>query len=673
MRGLARHGSCLVACLAILLIGIASVASGQSTVRVNGVLSPDVVSLPVGSAVFVGISGGPANPADWLGLGEGTDAALVGWSYLNGSAQPPASGVSDATIPWLLPAQPGAYHFRLYADNGWTCLAVGPLIAAQPSPATLAVNDVLPPTPLSVSGGTRLRVLVTQAPGNANDWVALYPRGAADGSYLAWQYLNGSSSQPPTGLTSATLTFQAPGTPGDYEFRLLTQASGRLATSTVVTATPSAAQLLVNGVGAPDRPTLSPGVTAAISVSGGPANPSDWVALYRSGASNGEYLAWKYLDSSTAVPAQGLTSAELSFLIPSEPGEYEFRFFANNGWDRLATSPTVVVATQTARLAVNAVVPPAALPVSAGTTVTVTFSGGPVNPTDWIALHRVGSSDTDLLSWRYLNGSTSAPAVGLEAGQLSFVLPTEAGEYEFRYFAAGGFQRLCTRAAVLVGVSAAQLTVTGGPAPGALTAVAGSVATVTIAEAPGNLTDWVALARVGSSDAEFVAWQYLSGSSTPPQTPLTAATTRFLLPTLAGTYEFRLFAANGYGRLATSVAISVGASPAQLSVNGLGAPADVTAAPATPLVVSVAAGPGNATDWLGLFPVGASDSEFVAWPIPQWHDDPATDRSGERHAVLPGASDGGHLRVPSLRREHDISPDGERCRACLGRDRAGSR
>ena len=619
MRGLARHGSRLGASFAIfLLITVASPASAQPSLRVNGVGAPDPVSLPVGSTVLVGVSGGPANPADWVGLyfGDGADAVLVGWTYLNGSTQPPTAGVSDATVPWLLPAQPGAYQFRLFADSGWTCLAVGPVITAQPSPAILAVNDVLAPTPLSVPGGSRLRVLISQGPGNASDWAGLYPRGAADGGYLAWQYLNGSTSRPPTGLTSATLTFQTPATPGDYEFRLLTQASGRLATSTVVTATASAAQLLVNGVAVPNTLTLFPGVTASVAVSGGPGNSTDWVALYRAGAANAQHLAWKYLSNSTAPPAQGLTGAEVSFLMPTEPGEYQFRFFANNGWDRLATSPMVVIAAQTAQLAVNDVVPPGALAVPAGTSVAVAFSGGPANPNDWVALYRVGSADASVLTWRYLNGSTSAPSGGLEAGQLSFVLPADPGEYEFRFFAGGGFQRLCTSAAVVVGASQAQLTVNGVSAPGSLDAVAGSPATVTIVGAPGNLTDWIALTRAGSGDSEFVAWQYLNGTTTPPQTPLTAATTHFLLPTVAGTYEFRLFAAGGYGRLATSGEVVVGSSPAHLAVNGIEAPADVSAAAGTPLTVSLTAGPGNATDWLGLFPVGAGDGEYVAWQVP---------------------------------------------------------
>ena len=325
MRRLAGHGSCLVASFAIFLIVVASPASAQPTLRVNGVVAPDAITIPVGSTVFVGVAGGPGHPADWVGLylGDGVDAPLVAWTYLNGSAQPPTSGLSDATIPWLLPAQPGSYHFRLFAGQGSILLAAGPVVTAEPSPATLAVNGVVPPESLSVAGGSSLSVVLSQGPGNAGDWVGLYPGGAADSGLLAWQYLNGSTARPPTGVHTATLTFQAPTTPGEYEFRLLTQASGRLATSAVVTTTASAAQVVVNGVAAPDHLTVSPGVTASVVVSGGPGNPTDWVALYRVGAPNTEYLAWKYLTNSSAPPQDGLTDATFSFLMPTEPGEYE--------------------------------------------------------------------------------------------------------------------------------------------------------------------------------------------------------------------------------------------------------------------------------------------------------------------------------------------------------------
>ena len=38
-----------------------------------------------------------------------------------------------------------------------------------------------------------------------------------------------------------------------------------------------------------------------------------------------------------------MTSAQLTFSMPQTPGEYEFRFFENNRYVLLATSPVVTV------------------------------------------------------------------------------------------------------------------------------------------------------------------------------------------------------------------------------------------------------------------------------------------------------------------------------------------
>jgi hypothetical protein len=55
-------------------------------------------------------------------------------------------------------------------------------------------------------------VVVKGAPGNADDWVGMFPAGASGAGYSTYQYLNGA--------TQTTLTFTAPSTPGAYELRL---------------------------------------------------------------------------------------------------------------------------------------------------------------------------------------------------------------------------------------------------------------------------------------------------------------------------------------------------------------------------------------------------------------------------------------------------------------------
>jgi agmatine deiminase len=80
-----------------------------------------------------------------------------------------------------------------------------------------------------------------------------------------------------------------------------------------------------------------------VAVSNGPANPTDWVALAQVGSSDYSYISWQYLNGSQTPPGSGLSSATLTFTMPATTGNYEFRFFANNGYTKLATSTTVTV------------------------------------------------------------------------------------------------------------------------------------------------------------------------------------------------------------------------------------------------------------------------------------------------------------------------------------------
>ncbi|HEV2764975.1 MAG TPA: hypothetical protein VGV38_18475, partial [Pyrinomonadaceae bacterium] len=81
---------------------------------------------------------------------------------------------------------------------------------------------------------------------------------------------------------------------------------------------------------------VSPGAPIQVNWTA-PAGHStlDWVGLYRVGAPDNSYIAYQYADSST--------SGQMTFIAPSEEGQYEFRMFVNDGWTRAATSNPVTV------------------------------------------------------------------------------------------------------------------------------------------------------------------------------------------------------------------------------------------------------------------------------------------------------------------------------------------
>ncbi len=94
--------------------------------------------------------------------------------------------------------------------------------------------------------------------------------------------------------------------------------------------------------------TVNTGGTVTVTVSNGPGNLRDWVGLYLASAppEDGTWVNlrdWKYLNNTQSPPSTGQTSATLTFTMPSAPGTYHFRFFANDGIALLATSPNVTV------------------------------------------------------------------------------------------------------------------------------------------------------------------------------------------------------------------------------------------------------------------------------------------------------------------------------------------
>ena len=492
-----------------LVIAFAGMAGAQAQLAVDGVAPPATLSIPAGSAVSIAVSGGPANPTDWVGLYAtgASDGSYLDWQYLSGSTAPPANGVTDTTITFTMLAIPGEYEFRLFANNGYLRLATSATITIA-SMAQLTVNGISPPTVVSAYPGTNLTVTASSGPANTTDWVGLFAAGAPNSAYLDWRYLNGTMTPPASGVATGTMMFSVPVAPGNYEFRLFARNGFTLlATSTAVTVGASPAQLSVNGVPPPATASVNIGTRVTVNVSSGPSNAGDWIGLFAVDAPDNAYLRWQYLNGSTSQPETGASAATLTFDVPAVTGSYEFRLFANNGFLRLATS-TVVVTPSLAQLTVNGVAAPESVTVVAGSGATVAVSDGPANAADWVGLYTVGGADGAYLAWQYLSGAVVAPTGGVSMATLHFTLPTAGGPYEFRLFADNGFGRLATSSPVSV-IQTATITVNGTSSSTAVSAAAGSVATVGVSGGPGNRADWVGLFTVGAANGAYLEWKYL--------------------------------------------------------------------------------------------------------------------------------------------------------------------
>ena len=290
-------------------------------------------------------------------------------------------------------------------------------VAAAADAVTLVVNGVSPPQQLTVAPGATVSVAVSGGPGNATDWVGMYQVGATNTQYLAYQYMNGQ--------TSATLTFTMPTTVANYEFRFLPN-NGYTSTATsatVIVATPPPPPppvLTVNG--SASASTVPPGKHVSVTASNTSGNGLDWVGLFAAGASNQQFISYRYM-------GVGVTSATFDFGMPDAIGNYEFRLFPNGGYSPLlATSPGVSVQL-ISTVAVNDTASPVTMFAPVSTIVKIDVTNGPGLTGDWVGEYQVGAPDAG----GYVTYQSLQPS-GAEGATLTFTLPSTPGDYEFRFF-----------------------------------------------------------------------------------------------------------------------------------------------------------------------------------------------------------------------------------------------
>jgi len=478
-------------------------------------LSVDSTSVGPGTRVTVTLTGGPGNPSDWLAVAAVGDPTT---SYIQFVAA--GNGLSTVTWTAAMPSTPGDYEFRLLTNFGTQLLATSPTVTVTPSvPASLDVSAT------AVEGGESVTVTMSGGPGNNLDWLALAAVGAPDTSFLEYIYVG-------AGATSATWTVDMPDTAGDYEFRLFADNGyTRVGTSPTVTVAPSDPEPPQTAALTVSATAVNGGDSVTVTMSDGPGNNGDWLALAAVGAPDNTYLEYIYVGA-------GATSATWTVDMPDTAGDYEFRFFADNSYTRLATSPTVTVATSDPEPPQSLALTVSASAVNGGESVTVTMSGGPGNSLDWLALAEVGAPNTSYVQYIYIGaGATSAT--------WTVNMPTTPGIYEFRLFENNGYTRLATSPSVTV----------AAPPPPSLdvtaTAVSGGDSvTVTLSDGPGNNSDWLALAAVGAPNNAYLEYVYVGSGAT-------TATWTVNMPAAPGDYEFRLFANNTYTRISTSPTVVV--------------------------------------------------------------------------------------------------------------------
>ena len=120
---------------------------------------------------------------------------------------------------------------------------------------------------------------------------------------------------------------------------------------------------------------------------------------------------------------------------------------------------------------------------------------------------------------------------------------------------------------------------------------------------------------------------------------MTGAAVTFTMPATPGTYKVRFFLNDSWAKLATSAAITVTPPPPPtitLSATTIVSGATVTA--------TIANGPGNAGDWLGLHGASAADGAVRRLEVSERDADQAGERDDRGGGGVHDAGDAGDLQ-----------------------------
>jgi subtilisin family serine protease len=585
------------------IISFAAAGNGNAqgvglNIDLNGnQFDPASLSLVVPSLIAVAASDSNDNRASFSNYGTNTvllaapGVGILSTYYSSNSAYATFSGTSMATphvagtAALLSSIDPTLNVTQLKALIGggvdvlsqWGSLVTtgGRLNVFHSASAASPVSYTLTPSTLSVNTGSPMSISWTAPAGRpATDWIGIFHVGDANTASEAWWAYTG-------GATSGTLNLTTPNQGGQYEFRYFLNNTYQDATrSAPVTITQAQGSITLT----PSPLSVVAGAPLAVSWTAPPGeSATDWIGLFHVGDPNTAYGWYGYTN--------GATSGTLNLTAPAA-GQYEFRYFFQNGYTQGAVSPTVTV---TPSQQASFTLTPSPLSVAVGGALSISWTAPPgQSTTDWVGLFHVGDPDTAYGWYGYTNGATS--------GTFNLTAPSPAGQYEFRYFLHNGYTRTAVSATVTVTQSQSNFTLTPNP----LSVPAGGALTISWTAPPGqSATDWIGLFHVGDPNTAYGWYGYTNGA--------TSGTLSLTAPSFGGQYEFRYFLQNTYTQ--------AGGNSAPVTVTSV--PFIITAVPSSVSVgqqvtVSWNVPSGRpATDWVGLYRVGDADTGALWWNYTQ--------------------------------------------------------
>lgn len=374
-------------------------------------------------------------------------------------------------------------------------------------------QDVVTTDLTAYTQGQDIIVSFTGMQGTSGDWITIAQPSDPSNVYQAWTFTGGA--------TSGSVTFSAPAlAAGTYEARAYYNWYG---TSSYTIQQRSASFTVSSGTSSPmlsaSSSSYPQGATVPITYSGFSGAATDWIAINPVGSADTAYVSYQYTG--------GGTSGTVNFSgLPS--GTYEARYHAN--WDATHSYSTLAVSGQFTINGAPTIATDRQV-YSTGQSIIATYGNMPGNANDYVAVSAAGAPANSTIQSFMTNGQVS--------GSQSFS-PLPAGNYEARAYLGGTTTILASSTFTVTGVV---LTTDKALYSG------GEAVTVTFSGMPGNATDWISVADLGSSDSTFVQYFYTNGA--------TSGMHQFN-GLAAGTYEIRAYYNNGFTVQARSAPFSVG-------------------------------------------------------------------------------------------------------------------
>ncbi len=354
-----------------------------------------------------------------------------------------------------------------------------------------------------------ITITLAQMPGNAGDWVGIYPKGAANAweNVLSWKH---------DGLV-VDGTYVLDGVAaGEYEARVfLNNSYTLLAKKEFKVVEP------VNSVGiTTSETTYNSNLPISVTVTNMPGNSGDWIGIFPKDKPSvwANVLSWKH---------DGHVVSGTYQLDGVAAGVYEARVFLNNSYTLLAKTEFTVE-----DVGHNTNVTTSKAEFDVGEPITITLTGMPGNSGDWVGIFEKGSANVweNTIAWKF-DGHVIDGTYNLDS--------VPVGEYEVRVFLNNSWTILASSEFKVIVQPLATTIVTDKASY-----QNGEEITVTIGGMLGNQRDWVGIFPVGAESTFENAydWEWTEA--------INAGDITFHgLP--AGSYEARAFFNDGFDAKAT--------------------------------------------------------------------------------------------------------------------------